>query len=82
MGITYVDFFLDDQEDCNVELREVIESGRYTIRIGGIRLAIHGELEDLNDLGFEIFHQTNRERAKKARELAVVEEVLNETSQV
>lgn len=73
MSETYITHHIYEKEDCNITLNELKESGVYSLWVGSCHLVIIGELEDLNDIGFEIFTLTNRERERKAAELIKAE---------
>lgn len=73
MAETYINHHIHGKEDCNITLNELKESGTYSLWVGSYHLVFIGELEDLNDIGFEIFTLTNQERERKRANLIKTE---------
>lgn len=69
MGRLYSTYHINEESDRSVKLRELKDSGYYSLEIGDHNLIFIGELEDLNDLGFEIMMITDNEREKKKAEI-------------
>lgn len=73
MSETYITHHIHEKEDCNIVLNELKESGAYSLWVGTCHLVFIGELEDLNDIGFEIFTLTNHEIERKRAKLIEAE---------